>query len=455
MGGADEPCSSSMVKRGDGKRRRRQTKHYNRRKCYLKLPSASVRPRPNVKPNGDDQYVVERILAVFAKGERRAYYLDWHGSPKKESWVLSEDCDCAEYVAHFTAVTTAEGVLDCLLGQSVPQHIFELLQNNVKFTHVREMLGTSVAPTTEVNLSFAPDIEERQKAKHRVTQPTVRLVLEVEARQESDLRIGCVFSRFQNDKSKYRELDRKIISFGPCQTPTLAFVWNDMTKAYTSNRSRTGCYRLRLNCLAAAVKKFTEATVSDVSSQEHQKMKSDALNTFELPRVCSSLLNLSPITTMKLAQSVYTRGCISYPRTETTAYPNSFDFAAYYTTEGWHAALQLLDQTVKFDLGGEQFQFQCRVVTDPGFTTVLNCLMEQCGIGTEGSILTHFPQFCVRKYVTVEQNRQLVLTNLGIALIHGYRRVDLDQTLLSMRVNVERQMDLIANGKADYATIKQ
>ncbi|KAI3421769.1 hypothetical protein GPALN_012312 [Globodera pallida] len=165
MGGADEPCSSSMVKRGDGKRRRRQTKHYNRRKCYLKLPSASVRPRPNVKPNGDDQYVVEKILAVFATGDRRAYYLDWHGSPKKESWVLSEDCDCAEYVAHFTAVTTAEGVLDCLLGQSVPQHIFELLQNNVKFTHVREMLGTSVAPTSEVNLSFAPDIEERQKAK--------------------------------------------------------------------------------------------------------------------------------------------------------------------------------------------------------------------------------------------------------------------------------------------------
>uniref|UniRef100_A0A183CCQ4 Chromo domain-containing protein n=1 Tax=Globodera pallida TaxID=36090 RepID=A0A183CCQ4_GLOPA len=165
MGGADEPCSSSMVKRGDGKRRRRQTKHYNRRKCYLKLPSASVRPRPNVKPNGDDQYVVEKILAVFATGDRRAYYLDWHGSPKKESWVLSEDCDCAEYVAHFTAVTTAEGVLDCLLGQSVPQHIFELLQNNVKFTHVREMLGTTVAPTSEMNLSFAPDIEERQKAK--------------------------------------------------------------------------------------------------------------------------------------------------------------------------------------------------------------------------------------------------------------------------------------------------
>ncbi|KAI3421767.1 hypothetical protein GPALN_012310 [Globodera pallida] len=256
-------------------------------------------------------------------------------------------------------------------------------------------------------------------------------------------------------------------------------------------------------------KEFTEASVSGVSSQEHQLEKSDAMNTFDLLRVCSSSLNLSPITTMKLAQSVYTRGCISYPRTETTAYPNSFDFAAALHVRPFavhaekgagkverrlRACAQIycptllatlmrpcnyLTKTVKFDIGGEQFQFQCRVVTDPGFTTVLNwlavaqtrrwltmfsllsselrskSLMEQCGIGTDGSIPTHIHTICVRKYVTVEQNRQLVPTKLGISLIHGYRRVDLDQTLLSLRVNVERQMDLIVNGKADYATIKQ
>uniref|UniRef100_A0A914H018 Chromo domain-containing protein n=1 Tax=Globodera rostochiensis TaxID=31243 RepID=A0A914H018_GLORO len=155
----------TAVKTGEGKRRRRQTKHYNRRKTFLKLPCTSVRPRPNVKPNGDDQYVVERILAVFARGDRRAYFLDWHGSPRKESWVVSEDCDCVEYVAQFTAVTTAEGVLDCLLGESVPEHILELLQGSTKFIHVREMLGTNVAPATDVNLSFAPNINERQKAK--------------------------------------------------------------------------------------------------------------------------------------------------------------------------------------------------------------------------------------------------------------------------------------------------
>uniref|UniRef100_A0A183BNJ8 DNA topoisomerase n=1 Tax=Globodera pallida TaxID=36090 RepID=A0A183BNJ8_GLOPA len=312
------------------------------------------------------------------------------------------------------------------------------------------------------------------------------------------------------------------------------------------------------------VKKCTEATVSDMSSKEHWKKKPNALNTFELLRVCSSSLGLSPSQTMHLAQYVYIKGCISYPRTETSAYPDSFDFDAAlrelknmtkfrkfvcqllsdgiskpnggidkgdhppitpkrvtpkrvparlnedrarvheYIVQHFLATLmrpcKYLIKTVKFDIGGEEFQFQCRVVTDPGFTTVLNwlavaqdqtmadnalivgqriaikkvdmiermtappdylteseliSLMEKNGIGTDGSIPTHIYNICARNYVTVEQNRQLVPTELGVALIHSYRQVDPHQTLLLMRADVERQMNLIAKGKADYATIKK
>uniref|UniRef100_A0A914GZJ2 DNA topoisomerase n=1 Tax=Globodera rostochiensis TaxID=31243 RepID=A0A914GZJ2_GLORO len=413
--------------------------------------------------------------------------------------------------------------------------------------------------------------KEIKNAMSSLARPNIDESLAVDARQELDLRIGCAFTRFQNDyfKNKYFELDKNIISFGPCQTPTLAFCverhdeivhfkpqpyWLLQAEVELPGSGGGGicrtlklewCRERQLNRGVAQtffnkVKNCTEATVSDLSSEEHQKEKPDALNTFELLRV-------------------YTRGCISYPRTETSAYPDSFDFFAALrelakmpkfresvdqilsdgilkpkggTNKGDHPPItpkrvpswlnegcarvheyivqhflatlmrpcKYLTKTVKFDIGGEQFQFQCRVVTDPGFTTVLNwlavaqdqtmadnapivgqriaikkvdmiermtappdylteseliSLMEKYGIGTDGSIPTHINTIYVRKYVTVEQNRQLVPTKLGIALIHGYRRVDPDQTLLSMRMNVERQMELIANGEADYATIKK
>ena len=104
------------------------------------------------------------------------------------------------------------------------------------------------------------------------------------------------------------------------------------------------------------IKAASTAKVTSVASKEKVKQRPQALNTVELLRVASSALGISPHHTMQVvgsrylvylvtvrtlgriccffnekkpfaqvAERLYTQGYISYPRTETTHYADSFD----------------------------------------------------------------------------------------------------------------------------------
>ncbi|KAA3673979.1 DNA topoisomerase III [Paragonimus westermani] len=203
--------------------------------------------------------------------------------------------------------------------------------------------------------------QEISDAMQNLRSPNKNEALSVDARQELDLRIGCAFTRFQTKffQGKYGDLNSNLVSFGPCQTPTLGFCvkrhdqiqsfkpepfWRIKASVSVDNGRNLDLLwnRDRLFDKEAAmmflskVKSATTAEVIEVNRKEKVKPRPLGLNTVEMLRAASAGLGIGPHTAMAVAERLYTSGYINYPRTETTTYPKTFDLKGLVKNQTKH-----------------------------------------------------------------------------------------------------------------------
>ncbi|OAK93819.1 DNA topoisomerase 3-beta [Phaeosphaeriaceae sp. SRC1lsM3a] len=177
----------------------------------------------------------------------------------------------------------------------------------------------------------------------------------VAARIELDLRLGAAFTRMQtmalqNMIPTQGEERGKVISYGSCQFPTLGFVvdrylrvrnfvpepfWyirvahhkDDIDVKFNWRRGhlfdRMAVLIIFERCLVAKT-----AKVVKMAKKPTKKWKPLPLTTVELQKNGSRFLRMTSQEVMKIAEDLYTKGWISYPRTETDQFDKGMDLRA-------------------------------------------------------------------------------------------------------------------------------
>jgi DNA topoisomerase-3 len=171
---------------------------------------------------------------------------------------------------------------------------------------------------------------------------------------ELDLRLGAAFTRMQTlalQNMIPQQGDRgKLISYGSCQFPTLGFVVDRYLRvrnfvpepfwyirlAHTKDEidvkfnwrrghlfDRMAVILIFERCLLAK-----RAKVIKMAKKPTKKWKPLPLTTVELQKNGSRFLRMTSQDVMKVAEDLYTKGWISYPRTETDQFDRGMDLQA-------------------------------------------------------------------------------------------------------------------------------
>jgi DNA topoisomerase-3 len=189
-------------------------------------------------------------------------------------------------------------------------------------------------------------VEDIRRAIENLTDPNEKLANAVKIRQEIDLRIGASFTRFQTLLIQEMFPKYGVISSGPCQFPTLGFIVEryQLIKKFVPEKffyldcrveRETGNKKVEVKfewerdrlfdelatcILLESCEEAKYAKVIKVLKKEVSRRKPYPLNTIALQKTASRKLHFSGHKIMEIAERLYNKGLISYPRTETSRY---------------------------------------------------------------------------------------------------------------------------------------
>ena len=234
---------------------------------------------------------------------------------------------------------------------------------------------------------------EIQKALRTLGRLNEHMVEAVQARMDLDLRVGAAFTRFQTLRlqKRFDNLGSGVISYGPCQFPTLGFVverwarietfrpedfWTlelslkvppsaheNVEQAENKNSSRPIHFTWKRNrlydrvltmVLYEAALDAQQAVVTSLTGRPKNKWRPVPLATVELQKRASKFLRIGAETLMSAAEELYQQGYISYPRTETERFRPEFQH-------------QPLIQEFASQIGGEFSNYANSLLNNGGF----------------------------------------------------------------------------------------
>ena len=238
--------------------------------------------------------------------------------------------------------------LDCdREGENIAFEVVEVIQTlNIRNLQILRATFSAITKRDVVN------------AMNNLAPPNKNLSDAVEIRQKIDLIIGASFTRIQSLTLKDVYIQKNVnvqqnknksivISYGPCQFPTLNFIVERAEKKRkfvpeefyylelklkkkdkemgekitTFNWERNRIFE-KLICFTLLEKTLDNkfCKIISVQKKEKKKYRPYPLNTVEMTKLISRKLHINSKEAMDIAEKLYRDGLISYPRTETQKY---------------------------------------------------------------------------------------------------------------------------------------